>query len=42
VPLAGRLGRELRTDRSWLSRWLIWGAAAVLIVLGLRRIALAM
>lgn len=40
VPLAGRLGRELRAGRAWLSRWLIWGAAAVLIVLGLRRILL--
>ncbi len=42
VPLAGRLGRELRAGRSWLSRWLVWSAAAVLIVLGLRRIWLAM
>lgn len=41
VPLAGRLGRELRAGRSWLSRWLLWSAAAVLIVLGLRRIWLA-
>ncbi|MBM3392798.1 MAG: sulfite exporter TauE/SafE family protein [Betaproteobacteria bacterium] len=41
VPLAGRLGRELRAGRAWLSRWLIWGAASVLVVLGLRRILLA-
>lgn len=41
VPLAGRLGRELRAGRAWLARWLVWGAAAVLIVLGLRRILLA-
>ena len=41
VPLAGRLGRELRSGRAWLSRWLLWGAAAVLIVLGLRRLMLA-
>ncbi|CAG0929275.1 MAG: hypothetical protein EFKGCFLK_00741 [Rhodocyclaceae bacterium] len=41
VPLAGRLGRELRAGRAWLSRWLVRGAAAVLIVLGLRRILLA-
>ena len=40
VPLAGRLGRELRTGRAWLGRWLIWGAAAVLIILGVRRILL--
>ncbi|MFN3595368.1 MAG: sulfite exporter TauE/SafE family protein, partial [Thiobacillaceae bacterium] len=41
VPLAGRLGRELRAGRAWLSRWLRWSAAVVLIVLGLRRILLA-
>ncbi len=41
VPLAGRLGRELRAGRAWLSRWLLWSAAAVLILLGLRRILLA-
>jgi thiol:disulfide interchange protein DsbD len=40
VPLAGRLGRELRSGREWLARWLLWSAAAVLIVLGLRRILL--
>lgn len=38
VPLAGRLGRELRTGRAWLSRWLLWCAAAVLIILGVRRL----
>lgn len=38
VPLAGRLGRELRSGRGWLSRWLLWAAAAVLILLGLRRL----
>lgn len=42
VPLAGHLGRELRANRAWLVRWLGWGAAAVLIVLGLRRLALAL
>lgn len=41
VPLAGRLGRELRSGRAWLARWLLWGAAAVLIVLGVRRVLLA-
>lgn len=40
VPLAGHFGRELRANRAWLVRWLGWGAAAVLIVLGLRRLAL--
>lgn len=42
APLAGRLGRELRAGRAWLSRWLLWSAAAVLIVLGLRRLWLAL
>lgn len=41
APLAGRLGRELRNNRAWLGRWLTWGAALVLLVLGLRRLALA-
>lgn len=41
VPLAGRLGREIKSGRAWLSRWLVWAAAAVLILLGLRRLALA-
>lgn len=40
VPLAGHLGRELRAGRAWISRWLTWCAAAVLVVLGLRRILL--
>jgi thiol:disulfide interchange protein DsbD len=41
VPLAGRLGRELRSGRAWLACWLVWAAAAVLVVLGLRRLWLA-
>jgi thiol:disulfide interchange protein DsbD len=41
VPLAGRLGRELRAGRSWVGTWLVWGAAAVLVALGTRRIWLA-
>lgn len=41
VPLAGHLGRELRAGRGWLLRWLTWGAAAVLVVLGVRRLLLA-
>ena len=40
VPLAGSLGEALRDGRAWLSRWLVWGAAAVLIALGLRRLLL--
>lgn len=42
VPLAGRLGRELRAGRAWLARWLVFCAAAVLIVLGVRRSLLAL
>jgi thiol:disulfide interchange protein DsbD len=41
VPLAGRLGRELRVGRAWLGTALVWGAGAVLIALGLRRLWLA-
>jgi len=40
VPVAGRLGREMRSGRAWVGRWLLWGAALVLIVLGLRRFGL--
>lgn len=40
VPLAGRLGRELKSGRAWLARWLTTGAALVLIVLGVRRLLL--
>lgn len=42
VPLAGRLGREIRAGRAWLGRWLAVGAALVLIVLGLRRLGLVL
>lgn len=38
VPLAGRLGRELRAGRAWIGRWLVWGAAVVLILIGARRL----
>lgn len=40
LPLIGLLGRQLRENRDWLTRWIRWGAAAVLILLGLRRIFL--
>lgn len=42
LPLVGLLGRHMRENREWLSRWIRWGAAAVLILLGLRRILLAL
>jgi thiol:disulfide interchange protein DsbD len=38
VPLAGRLGREMRAGRAWLGVWLHRAAAAVLILLGTRRL----
>lgn len=38
VPLAGRFGRELRAGRAWIGRWLVWSAAAVLIMIGTRRL----
>lgn len=42
LPLVGLLGRSLRESRAWLTRWIRWGAAAVLILLGLRRILLVL
>jgi thiol:disulfide interchange protein DsbD len=41
LPLISLLGKNLRENREWLTRWIRWGAAAVLILLGLRRIFLA-
>jgi cytochrome c-type biogenesis protein len=42
LPLISLLGKNLRENREWITRWIRWGAAAVLIVLGLRRILLAL
>jgi sulfite exporter TauE/SafE len=42
LPLISLLGSGLRENREWLTRWIRWGAAAVLVVLGLRRILLAL
>jgi len=42
LPLISLLGKNLREDRAWITRWVRWGAAVVLIVLGLRRILLAL
>ena len=42
LPLISLLGKNLRDNREWITRWIRWGAAAVLIVLGLRRIFLAL
>ncbi len=41
LPLISLLGKNLRENRDWIVRWIRWGAAAVLILLGLRRILLA-
>ncbi len=42
LPLVSLLGKNLRENRKWITRWIRWGAAAVLILLGLRRIFLAL
>lgn len=38
VPLMGLFGQTLREGRQWLGRWLRWGAAAVLVAIGVRRL----
>lgn len=40
LPLISLLGKNLRDNRDWITRWIRWGAAAVLLALGLRRIFL--
>ncbi len=40
LPLVSLLGKNLRENRDWITRWIRWGAAAVLIALGLRRLLL--
>lgn len=42
LPLISLLGKSLRENRAWITRWIRWGAAAVLVVLGLRRILLGL
>ena len=42
LPLISLLGRNLRDNRTWITRWIRRGAAAVLIVLGLRRLFLVL
>ncbi len=41
LPLISLLGKNLRENRDWITSWIRWGASAVLILLGLRRIMLA-
>ena len=38
VPLLGLFGRNLRDGRQWLGKWLRWGAALVLVAIGVRRL----
>lgn len=40
LPLVGIFGASLRDNRDWLTRWIRWGTALVLLAIGLRRIAL--
>jgi len=40
LPLISLLGKSLRENREWITLWIRWGAAAVLILLGLRRMVL--
>lgn len=40
LPLISLLGKSLRDNREWITRWIRWGAAAVLILLGVRRLLL--
>jgi sulfite exporter TauE/SafE len=42
LPLICAFGAKLRENRDWLMRWIRWGAGAVLILLGLRRILLGL
>ncbi len=39
LPLLGLFGRNLREGRRWLGQWMRWGAALVLVAIGLRRLA---
>lgn len=38
VPLLGLFGQSLRSERQWLGVWLRWGAALVLVAIGVRRL----
>jgi len=40
LPLINLFGKSLRENRAWITRWIRWGAAVVLLLLGLRRITL--
>ncbi len=42
LPLINFFGKNLRDNQKWITRWIGWGAASVLIALGLRRIFLVL
>lgn len=42
LPIINLFGKNLRDNQKWITRWVGWGAAAVLILLGLRRIFLVL
>lgn len=42
LPLICLFGASLRENRDWLTRWIRWGAAAVLVMLGMKRIMLGL
>ncbi len=42
LPLICAFGAKLRENRDWLIRWIRWGAAAVLVLLGLKRLMLGL
>jgi sulfite exporter TauE/SafE len=42
LPLVCLFGAKLRENRDWLTRWIRWGAAAVLVALGIKRIMLGL
>lgn len=42
LPMIGALGTIMRENRDWLMQWLRWGAAAVLLLIGARRILLSL
>ncbi|MDH4283983.1 MAG: sulfite exporter TauE/SafE family protein [Gallionellaceae bacterium] len=41
LPLISLFGKSLRDNREWITRWVRWGAAAVLVLLGVKRLLLA-
>jgi thiol:disulfide interchange protein DsbD len=40
IPLLGLFGAKLREGRPWIVKWVRWGAAGVLVAIGLRRLVM--